>query len=44
MADKQEEVLRAAYSAKDINLDDIEEDSLQGIVVLIGCEISSDPW
>ncbi|KAK9907673.1 hypothetical protein WJX75_007928 [Coccomyxa subellipsoidea] len=36
MADKQEEVLRAAYSAKDINLDDIEEDSLQGIVVLIG--------
>ncbi|EIE18250.1 DUF829-domain-containing protein [Coccomyxa subellipsoidea C-169] len=36
MADEQEFVQPAVFSARDINLDDIEGDSFQGIVVLIG--------
>ncbi len=36
-----DDVQPEVFSARDINLDDIEEESLQGIVVLIGCAVAS---
>lgn len=35
-----DDVQPEVFSARDINLEDIEEESLQGIVVLIGCALA----
>ncbi len=36
-----DDVQPEVFSARDINLEDIEEENLQGIVVLIGCAVVS---